>query len=622
LEKQFLSINPQQNTPETENTENISTGAIVASWTEVMSGDIQIKDKYAHIENNDESVHVFVYDISQSPNLRLERFFDLKWFFLDARMTDGHLYVLSKMGINWYASAYQREGIDVDVGDFLPNKREIAIVNWTKMQAEWLSDIPSNIKCNEVFYNIPNEETLLEYPITPQVVTLSKIGLTSPEEETKVKVIFGNIETIYLSPTSLYAQNSLYTSYPFWCKDCFWWATYQAGKNTLIHKFDTQDDLAYKTSAILPWIPFDQRSMDEDSGGYLRILNKNPETNLSTNFIIMTPEMEFYSSLQNIQPEKKYQKIQYIDEKIFLFPENPSDAKVVIDLENSHKPKLIGELSLLGDPTQLYAFQAMSGKTQYLLGFGNSPTKTWSGDLKLNFYQINFGAKETIASKCWHLIIEGVEGGIINSCSDAAKKCSPAQLEYEKCANAINPQNIKVELLDTLSFWGNKWYSEVLNDPRTFVVDESGKLLIHVLSQIEEINKLCSKISCITEKKYETLFDGIKVLQLDPWVWMTEIFSKNYQDKLGEEVFPPRLGFLSNFFTYSLQGLFIVLIFWPKQKKSLILEMALMKNNISSSDRPFINIFIISLLLNFFCARRTMFDKRFFQNNWLDDHGF
>jgi hypothetical protein len=59
----------------------------------------------------------------------------------------------------------------------------------------------------------------------------------------------------------------LYTNYDFRCGPGFMcpmmW--YPRGENTLIHKFDIQDnaDLAYKDSAIVSGNPLNQYSMDE-----------------------------------------------------------------------------------------------------------------------------------------------------------------------------------------------------------------------------------------------------------------------------------------------------------------------------------------------------------------------
>ena len=57
---------------------------------------------------------VIVYDISDMDNLTLEKMVDVNGNFLDARIIDGQLYVISQMYLDWYRFAYDEPWIQFD----------------------------------------------------------------------------------------------------------------------------------------------------------------------------------------------------------------------------------------------------------------------------------------------------------------------------------------------------------------------------------------------------------------------------------------------------------------------------------------------------------------------------
>jgi len=80
--------------------------------------------------------------------------------------------------------------------------------------------------------------------------------------------------------------------------------------------------------------------------------------------------------------------------------------------------------------------------------------------VKLDFYKINFKAKETVETKC-----SSLQGTV-------------AKAVYDDCVRSVNPENIAVSLLASHEFGGDMSYSPSLHNPRMFVWNIAKKDLL------------------------------------------------------------------------------------------------------------------------------------------------
>jgi len=64
---------------------------------------------------------------------------------------------------------------------------------------------------------MPDEATLGKFDFNPSYVTLSIINTENPSEAVKTKLLFGDVNEVYMSLDNLYITSNLYTSYNFKC---------------------------------------------------------------------------------------------------------------------------------------------------------------------------------------------------------------------------------------------------------------------------------------------------------------------------------------------------------------------------------------------------------------------
>lgn len=147
--------------------------------------------------------------------------------------------------------------------------------------------------------------------------------------------------------------------------------------------------------------------------------------------------------------------------------------------------------------------------------------------VKLSIYKVDYNKKETITSKC----------------SDLEK--FPKQ--YEACKKEVNPNNIAVSTVDEKTYGGQGSYSEVLDNPRLFVMDKNNTLTLPLFLQDRVKNgERCSvyiddkgvetRKNCYPVEKTITDFIGLKSFALNQQTGIKENFSVNYLKLFKEKI--------------------------------------------------------------------------------------
>jgi uncharacterized secreted protein with C-terminal beta-propeller domain len=79
--------------------------------------------------------------------------------------------------------------------------------------------------------------------------------------------------------------------------------------------------------------------------------------------------------LLNIEPGEEFKSSRYMGDKLYLVTFERTDPLFVIDLENTKKPKIVGELKIPGYSTYLHPYAPAKDGKQYLLGLGYATTE-------------------------------------------------------------------------------------------------------------------------------------------------------------------------------------------------------------------------------------------------------
>lgn len=498
---------------------------------------------YETILDKSNRTNVAIYDTSDINNLKLVKLYDTYWYYQDARMIDNQLYLVSQLDLRlYYAWAtkpmfwwlLQDSTLSLKTSDIMPKSMEISYTKDSKEQnVKWL---PYNISsktsdCKDIFYLMPNKESIEKYNVSPSFAIVSKIDVDSYDKEVDTKTVFGSIAQLHMTEKSLYISNNFYVGYNFSCPyfaRCIM-PSYNSWENTLVHKFDldTNKSLKYNNSNIIPWSPLNQYSMSEDSEWYFRILTSTWSPKNATHLFILDKALNLYWSLKNIEPGENFKSSRFMWNMLYLVTFEQIDPLFVIDLSNKKTPKIVWELKMPWYSTYLHPYDEMKDWIQYIIWiwYDTKPTQWWGVSnawIKLDLYKIDYNKKQTPQEKC-------------NEFAPAADS------KYSDCIaqfswSSLTWNYISVDQVKSLIIWDKGSWTEALENPRMFVFDSKRKVLIlPIILQKQEIKKVCSKDYlgkeyCYDNYNYTPTFAWLKWYTIDKTNWIIESISKDYKD--------------------------------------------------------------------------------------------
>ena len=476
---------------------------------------------------------VIVYDISNLDNLKLEKLSEVYWYFEDARMIWDQLYLISSINLSWYSIARRDE--PVEFNEMMPKLTDI---NLKKSSGQSVSYEKKTIplSCNNIFYLLPSEDTMKQTGVYPNFTLISQISLNDLSANTKQSLVFGNVDEIHMSQTSLYLPSPIYFSNPIRCS---LWGCYRSwyyrNENTLVHKFNLDKSVKYQDSMIIPWTPLNQYSMDEDNDWNFRILTTTWYNQKATHLSILDKNLKLKWSLLNIEPGENFKSSRYIWDKLYLVTYQNIDPLFVVDMEDSSNPKIIWELKIPGYSTYLHPYSDAKNGIQYLIGLWYSTTDNGYGwlktdNVKVDLYKIDYNWNETAETKCSSLITKNVDAELTNSCSTISNgRCNEEQRLYEDCLTKVNPDNIAVSLIASHEFTWDSSNSPALNNPRVFVRRSAKQELILPVTIRNTIEKWSYENNW--NYKYKT-FMGLKWLSIKTsTALIKEFLSQNFADE-------------------------------------------------------------------------------------------
>ena len=292
---------------------------------------------------------VIIYDISDLDNLSLEKLTEVYGSFEDARMINDQLYLISSIRLSWYNIAWRDD--PVVFKDMQPKLTDITLKKSSDSKKSYDKKV-TQMPCDNIFYLLPSEDTMEETDTYPNFTLISQISLSDLNTTPKQSLIFGNVDEIHMSQTSLYLPAPIYFSTPTRCshRGCYG-SWYYRDENTLVHKFNLGKSVEYQDSTIIPGTPLNQYSMDEDDEWNFRILTTTWYDQRATHLSIIDKNMKLKWNLMNIEPGENFKSSRYIWDKLYLVTYQSIDPLFVVDLENPSKPKIIGELKIPGYST-------------------------------------------------------------------------------------------------------------------------------------------------------------------------------------------------------------------------------------------------------------------------------
>ncbi|MDD2907756.1 MAG: beta-propeller domain-containing protein [Candidatus Gracilibacteria bacterium] len=466
--------------------------------------------------NRNNKTYVIVFNIADVTSPKLEKLYITDGDFTQSRKIGDYVYVISNNYFNIpYYTFKTEDDIDFTLSKTMPQKIDISKTSVKSNQNLKIkgTTLPYSVTagnvadCTNISYVLPDAETVKQYEFNPSYNVISVIDTKNTSKKVETTVIAGSNNEIFMSLDNLYLTSQMYESYNFSCPinaRCFapW---FPKGANTLLHKLNISGNkLNYQDSTIIPGTPLTQYSMDEYKTDF-RILtqtnNWNSTTNESyTNLYILDKNLDLKSSLTNLGNGEQFKSSRYIGDKLFLVTFKQVDPLFVIDVADSTKPKILGELKIPGYSTYLHPYDA-----NHLIGLGYDTTENqWGGTInsgiKVDLYEINYD-----------------------------KKCGDSNLTSEEKTNCDSGvyKGIIVKQKYTKTFGGNGSTSEALDNPRMFMWKASDKKLFLPVSLYQS-----DKTDIY---RYTDFFNGLLVMTIDNDSGIKENYRITHIDTAGLE---------------------------------------------------------------------------------------
>ena len=513
--------------------DSIYNTQLFLNWNKLVILGSRYTAKYDSILGSNRTL-VIVYDISDLDNLVLEKLTEVYGSFNDARMIGDQLYLISSINLSWYDIAWRDEPILFN--EMQPKLTDITLKKSSDSKKSYEKKV-TTMPCDSIFYLLPSEDTMKETDTYPNFTLISQISLNDLNATPKQNLVFGNVNEIHMSQSSLYLPAPIYFSNPIKCSLRWCYSSwYYRDENTLVHKFNLWKSVEYQDSTIIPWEPLNQYSMDEDNDWNFRILTTTWYDQKATHLSILDKNLKLKWSLMNIEPGENFKSSRYIWDKLYLVTYQNIDPLFVIDMEDITNPKIIWELKIPGYSTYLHPYSDAKNGVQYLIGLWYSTTDNGYGWLKqdnakVDLYKIDYKDHETAETKCSSLITKNVNAELTDSCTKATdgKRCNEEQRLYEDCLTKVNPENIAVSAIASYEFTGESSSSPALYNPRVFVRRSNKQELILPI----EIRNLIENSTRENNwnYKYDT-FVGLKWLSIKTsTALIKEFLSQNFADK-------------------------------------------------------------------------------------------
>ncbi len=402
-----------------------------------------------------------VYDVANPTEPELLRLYKNEWSYTDSRRIGDYVYVISQNSFHYpYWNIPLEDRPELKASDVLPKKLDI---HYDTQDANLKIDGTSYpyhassgmaVDCDEVTYSLPDSESIKYMWFHPSYTIVSALNLADAAEPVSTHVVVWNNSELHMSEKNLYLTEGKWSSTSFPCPaDALCAMPMIAGgqQNTIIHKLNIDGaNMQYQTSALIPWSPLTQYSMDEYENNF-RIITSQWQKTPSTGLYILDNSLKKLSALENLAPWETFQSSRFIGDRLYLVTFEQVDPLFVIDVADSHNPNILGELKIPGYSTYLHPYDET-----HIIGIGYNTRENQYGNIetagiKIDLYEI-----------------------------DESRTCESSNLskeESEKCENG-EYKWIIAKQLHTKTLGGRWSYSEALNNPRMFVWNSSRNMML------------------------------------------------------------------------------------------------------------------------------------------------
>lgn len=232
----------------------------------------------------------------------------------------------------------------------------------------------------------PSDISCIPRPLTAEYTIIGAVDTSTGKELSHVtKAILGGSQDIYANGENLYIAGRTYIEKerkeeP---ENEFVWDFGNREFRTCIIKVRMSDgDLKVLSTATVPGEIDDQFSMDEKDGNFriattTRRWNEEGESDDINNLFVLNKNLKELGSVTGFARGESIKAVKYIGDTAYVITYEETDPLFVIDLSNSRKPKIMGEVKISGFSTLL-----LPVSDDKLLGIGYSTSEVEDIDME------------------------------------------------------------------------------------------------------------------------------------------------------------------------------------------------------------------------------------------------
>mgnify|MGYP001093262923 CR=1 FL=1 len=308
---------------------------------------------------------IHIYNIEDRKNPELYHTFTLKGTYRDSRISDGYLYFFTSF------NAY-RPRLEKDYQAYIP-----------EVDGEPLA---------------PEKIYLPEDTKTAAYLVMASINMEQPDQFTDTTAIVTGADRFYVSQNSIYVTDSMYVDYGTEGKQ---------SDSTRIFRFSYQNGIMKKEAeGTVKGILLDDMAMNEYKG-YLRMVttvesqnvqevkdditgevigNDGIDVETSNSLYVLDENLKTAGKIENLAKDERIYSARFMGNAGYFVTFRQTDPLFSVDLSNTKKPKVLGELKISGFSEYLHFYGE-----NLLLGIGmEADEETGATDgMKLSMFDIS-----------------------------------------------------------------------------------------------------------------------------------------------------------------------------------------------------------------------------------------
>lgn len=330
--------------------------------TEVISTEDVTATDIERVQESKPKSGMIIYDISNIKEPKETRRVMIEGNYISSRMIEDNIYYVANKYIA--TSNIQKNKMeDLDEDKYKPVYQDTAV-----SQEE---------KCI-------NYDLIYYFPETQDSSYLMLAGLNiNNNEEAEIRTFLGAGQYIYSSEKNMYIATN---------KTTYGKGYEVLGGTTHLLKIELNNGkFNFKAECNIDGQVNNQFSMDENKDTF-RIATTTGniwvDETTANNLYILNDKLEEIGRVENLGKEEKIYSVRYVENKAYVVTFKQTDPLFVIDLSESTKPQILGELKIPGYSTYLHPYD-----DTHLIGFGydtkENGTRVITNGLKMSMFDIS-----------------------------------------------------------------------------------------------------------------------------------------------------------------------------------------------------------------------------------------